>query len=425
MSTWLKYTAVFLVAPAIAAASAVASLSTVLAKKAPERAIQLPIVDANAYADLAMDKIAFAQAGADGGVDGDLASRALQTFRSEPTSSRAISLLALTRQLSGDTEGARRLYADALMLSQRDRLANLSLIEDASQRGKIAFILERYDALLRTGGATADTLFSVLGSAMREEAIVPHLEASLARRPPWAEQFWLRVTPNKEAIENVAKLRLRLLSRRMDNPAGNDAEIVRRLVDNGHLALAYRLFRGVSQQEVNGSGLLRNAEFDDTPGFVPFDWAIFSDAQYSTEVDPLIGALVVFIESSSNTLVARQLLKLPRGRYSVNIRTRDAEAARSTSLSVRIHCADASPVDARGQVSVEPKRGPQAVEYTADCEFSWVELWARSNSASQVSAPTDVMVDAIDLAPAGQAVTSSNRRRVSGAKTSNPALEFG
>lgn len=422
MPNWLKYTIIFLVAPAVASVSAIASLSTVLAKKAPERAIQLPIVDANAYANLAMDELAFAQAGSGDGVGDDLAEKALQTFRSEPTNSQAISLLAFTRHIRGDAEAARKLYADALMLSQRDRLANLSLTEDASHRGMVAFILDRYDVLLRTGGATSDTLFSVLGSAMREEVIVPHLEARLAKQPPWAEQFWLRVTPNEEAIENVGKLRLRLLSRGIDNPAGNDAEIVRRLSDNGHFALAYRLFNHTAEKDAGGSGLLRNAEFNKAPEFVPFDWATYSDARYSAEVDPVLGALVVFIETSSDTLVAKQLLKLPRGRYSVAIRTRDAEVARSTPLSVRIRCADTAPAGAGPAANVEPGGRPGTVDFAVDCDFSWVELWARHDAASQASVPTDVMIEAIDFAPTRQAATSGKQPGRSGRKISSQPL---
>lgn len=423
MSNWLKYTAVFLVAPAIAAASAIASLSTVLAKRAPERAIQLPIVDANAYANLAMEKLAFTQAGAERGGDGTPSGTALQTFRTEPTNSQAVSLLALSRQLKGDAEGARRLYADALMLSQRDRLANLSLTEDASQRGLIAFILERYDVLLRTGGATSDALFGVLSSALREEAIVPHLEASLAKRPPWAEQFWLRVPRSEEAIENAGKLRLRLLTRRIANPAGNDAEIVRRLVDNGHIALAYRLFSLLPKEKGAGSGLLRNAEFTDAPKFIPFDWATYSDARYRTEVDPVLGALVVFIETFENTLVASQVTKLPRGRYSVNTRVRDAQAARSTPLSMRIRCSDAPPADAQRAVYVPLGSGPRLIDHAADCEFSSVEIWARYDAVSQTSEPTDIIIEAIDFAPVGRSVTPGKRSMARGGETSNQALE--
>jgi hypothetical protein len=257
---------------------------------------------------------------------------------------------------------------------------------------------------------------------MREEAIVPHLEASLAKRPPWAEQFWLKVTPTKEAIENVGKLRLRLLSRGIENPAGNDAEIVRRLVDNGHFALAYRLFSGVSRKKAAGSGLLRNAEFNDAPEFVPFDWETYSEARYSTEVDPVLGALVVFIETSSDTLVARQLLKLARGRYTLNVRTRDAEAARYTPLSIRFRCADAPPAGAQGGAYAKQRSGPRVVDYTADCEFSWVEIWARHDAVSQAAGPTDVMVEAIDLVPAGRAIAPGQRPRAGGGEPANQAL---
>lgn len=425
MFKWIRYLAVFLMAPAIAAASASASLSIVLAKKAPERAIQLPIVDANAYANLAADSLAFAQAGGGGGAADEIAARARQTFRSEPTNSQAISLLAFSKQLGGDMAAARGLYADALMLSQRDRLANLSLTEDASQRGQIAFILDRYDVLLRTGGTTSDILFSVLGSALREEAIVPHLEASLAKRPPWAEQFWLRVIPAQGATENLGKLRLRLLSRGIGNPAGNDAEIVRRLVDSGQYALAYQLFTRVAGKKPIGSALIRNAEFNDAPEFQPFDWATFSDARYSAEIDPVLGALVVFTENSSDTLVARQLLRLPRGRYAVQIRTRSGERAGSTPLSARIRCADDSSAVSQNAQSPGATSSRHAARYSVNCDFSWVEIWARYEPASQDSVPAEIMIEGIDLAAADRTAASGTRARPSGSGISRRGFGVG
>lgn len=408
---WLKPAAILILSSALAAASATASLSSVMARAKPELVVSLPIVDGDAYAYLAAASLVGIEAEVGGGsaTRSNLRKNARRAFETEPTNSLAISLLALDRYLDGDTLGARALNAWALELSQRDRSANLSLIEDASERGLVSFILERYDVLLRTGGATSDALFDVIAKAMQEDAILPHIEASLAENPPWAEQFWLKVTPQPAAIRNVGRLRLRLLENGSSNPAENDPDIIRRLVGEGHFEIAYRLFTRLSQEQSESSNLVRNGDFSDVPKYPPFDWVAFSDARYGAEVDPVIGALTLFTESSSETLIARQLLRLPRGGYSVGARVRDPENARSTSITVRLRCAGATgSVDGQATaVAVDNKR--HSIDYREDCDFSWVELWASQKTSSTSSPSDDIAIESITLTPENSASAAHSR----------------
>ena len=396
MRRWFKTAAIVLPALAIAGASASAAMSSVLAGRLPEQAVNFPLVDAEAYVNLAVDSAIDAGA-ADDDPNRTVATLAMRAFRREPTSSKAISALAVERQVSGDYDGAQLLYADALLLAPRNRVANLALIESGSRRGALRMVLDRYDVLLRTGGMTSEMLFDVLATALREPAMVPHADAILARDPPWARTFWLKVAQNDPAIANVGQLRLRQTARGRENPAGNDAAIVGRLVGAGELDLAYRLFRAVTGPDDDGNAYLRNGSFDRAPEYAPFDWATYSDARYGADVDAAAGSLVVFAESPSDSLVARQLVKLPAGDWRLSVALQDTGEAAGTALTVAIRCA----TSANGQrIPVESDSVSAIVRHRSGCPFSYVEVFARKIGPASEIAP-DVVIDSIALTPAG------------------------
>lgn len=383
--------------PSLAVAAALASLSTVLTVALPDRAANLPLADANAYA--ARTSGLFGAGGADGR---DLAQAAradgARTFASEPTSSTAVGLMALSRQLAGDVPATRALYRDTLLLAKRDRGANLWLIEDASANGRIDDALDRYDVLLRTGGAASDALFDVLGTALREDAIVPHLEARLAARPPWAEQFWLRVVPHGPSIANIARLRLRLMDRGIDNPAENDNDIVRRLVGVGELALAASLYRKAAGTSEGGAA--RVSEFTSPHRFPPFDWETFGGPGYGAEIDPKAGVMAIYTEDGVDSLVARQLIVVAStGRHELAYRVRNPDALAALATTVRARCADQGGA-ALQLVTLKSAAGRTTLSLPAACRNLWLELWVRKDSPRS-EAVDDVLIDSIAIRRAG------------------------
>lgn len=400
----LKFAAIFLPASLLAGACGVAAFSTVLAERIPERAVALPIVDGNAYSELALERVD-AKRTDNGSLD--IQTLAARAFRSEPTNSGAISTLALMRQVAGHDAAARTIYADALLLSPRDKVANLALIEDASNRGQIGLILQRYDALLRTGGVTSDALLDVLLTALRERAALPHIEAILTDDPPWAKAFWIKAAVNDPAIANVGLLRLGILRDGKGNPAGNDPDIVSRLVGAGEYATAFAIYRSVSKEKRRGVDLLANAGFDKAPTFPPFDWATYSDARYGAEVDADSGMLIVFAESPVDNLVARQLVALPGGTYSVEATVRDPQETKGTTLTLRIRCANPGAERADRIASTRIGVRSAAVDFPGGCEFVWIELWARKDTPASVYA-TDVAIDSITVRRRGRAGAAAN-----------------
>lgn len=397
MSKPLRLILALAVIPVIAVCAAIASLSIILERALPARAAQMPIVDANAYARQGVQGLS----SINGNGQQDLAFvSGRRTFNAEPTNSTAISLMAFGKQLEGDQQTARNLYEDALLVAKRDRLANLWLIEDASQDGRIGFILDRYDVLLRTGGAASDLLFLVLGTALQEEAILPHLEQRLVRNPPWSEQFWLKVTPNPQAIANIGRLRLRLLQKGIENPAGNDGDILRRLASNGHFEIGFRLFNKLAGNKSNSRRTIYNHEFSEPARFAPFDWETFSASGYGAEVDPAAGALVVYSSDAAEALLARQLVAAPAGPSTLRYRVADKAALRAIRTSLRARCASASgqellsvPIDAASRQSVLSVAG-------TGCRYLWIEVWANRDPANSAPPEYDVLIDSIDVQPA-------------------------
>ncbi|WP_057882117.1 hypothetical protein [Tsuneonella troitsensis] len=406
MSMRLRFFAIFAVAIGLATAAALASTSVILAKRLPERAIDLPIVDGNAYVNGVFNDVASPDQSGKRSSPAVLRNAAVRTFLREPTNSNAISLLAFTSNLNGDKTASRDLFGHALEQSQRNLLANLSLIEDASQNGRIGFILERYDALLRTGGVASETLLDVMTTAMREEAILPHMRSMLEARPPWAEQFWLRVARSRPALANAARLRLDLLKDGYGNPAGNDAELVRRLADDQQYSLAYQLFRKLAPGGQTAGNALRNADFSATPAFVPFDWNTFSDVRYDAEVDPAIKALVTSTESSRETLVGRQLVRLNPGRYAIGMKVRDPRILKDYATQLKMRCAGDGGEATLGTAKT-PTIGSSNFVVSADCPFVWVEVWLRHSGPAGTTPTDDLEIARIDLALASGSASAA------------------
>lgn len=398
MPKTLRIVLAAVVMPALAIAAALSSLSSALTVTMPDRAAQLPLADGNAFAARTMGLLNGIDAGTP---DFTAAARAdgIRTFTSEPTSSAAVGLMALSRQLERDLPAARALYRDTILLSKRDRLANLWLIEDASANGRIGDALDRYDVLLRTGGEASDVLFDVLGTALREDVIVPHLEARLALRPPWAEQFWLRVATHGAAIGNIGRLRMRLQARGVDNPAGNDDDIIRRLVGEGELGLAASVFRQIAGKDGAryGSSI---SDFAEPARFPPFDWETFSGPGYGAEIDPKAGVMAAYTEEGVDTLVARHLLIVAgTGPFELAYQVRNEEALDALVTSIRAQCADHGSAPAQS-VEMASARGRVNLAVPEDCRHLWVELWARKDSPRSEAAD-DVLIDRIAIRRAG------------------------
>lgn len=391
----LRIILVVVILPALAVLAGLFSLSSVATALAPERATMLPTLNGNAFAAEALAELSGlgTPEGADAARSLERAGR--QTFLREPTNSNAVSLMALSRQLSGDVDAARVLYEGALRVDKRNRIANLWLIEDASASGHIGYILDRYDILLRTGGPTSAALYDTMATALKEPAIIPHLEARLARNPPWAEQFWLRVAPNPGAIANLGTLRLRLSDRNIGNPANNDGDIIRRLVGVGEFDIAANLARRVFGLQPARNMTVRNARFATKPQAPPFDWEVFSGADYGAEVDSAGQALSYFSQTGIDNLVARQLLPSKPGRYVLAYRIRNPEATAPLSSTLRAKCATSSSAGA-GSVAMSSAVGEVTIEVPPSCRYLWVEIWSKRRADASTYSD-DVLIDAITL----------------------------
>ncbi len=383
------------VLPALAVFAALFSLSSVATALMPERATQLPVLNRNAFAAEAVAGLAGLGAPQESDAARRLGRAGRETFLSEPTNANAVSLLAMARQLAGDTPVARALYEDALRIDKRNRMANLWLIEDASANGRVGYILDRYDVLLRTGGPTSTALYDTLATALREPAIIPHLEARLARNPPWAEQFWLRVAPNPGAIANLGELRIRLLDRTIANPANNDDDITRRLVGVGALDIAARLVERRLGPPPADRMEIRNSRFARKPQAPPFDWETYSGAGFGGEIDPAGRALSFFAEAGVDNLVAHQLLEARPGRYALAYRVRNPGALAPLDSALRVKCANPSS-PALGTLPMRGATGETTLSVPSSCRYLWVEIWARRKSPTS-DYSDDVEIDSIVL----------------------------
>jgi O-antigen ligase/tetratricopeptide (TPR) repeat protein len=243
------------------------------------------------------------------------AQAALQREPVNAVAARTLGLLAARR---GNEAQANRLMRYSEMLSRRDLLTQLWMIESNVQRNDIGEALRHYDRALRTSDGARDLLFPILIDAAASPAVTPQLGRLLAARPAWWEAFVTRlVTEGRSpmAIEAI------ILATRLDPAIAGERSLlgaaVNRLTQLGDYQRALDLYRRAGG---TGNALVRNGNFEADNRFAPLDWVLGDSLGAGGMMQPgLPGggrALLMVVEpGSSGGTVARQLLVLPAGAY--------------------------------------------------------------------------------------------------------------
>lgn len=284
--------------------------------------------------------------------------RAMQLFREEPLHPQwplvvlaaraalarspanvpAVTMLAAQADAAGKATLANQLFAQSDRLSRHETLAQMYLIEEAVNRGKIDQALVHYDAALSTSRLSFDVLMPVLVAASEQPAVARPLAALLRRRPAWWDEFARRIAVTRGT--SVASLPLLMTALHLDPEDPTERSILsvalERLIDAGQEIRAYALYR----QVVTGPAVpefIRDGGFEGQEGFPPFGWEFRDGNGVSGSVEPHGSghALYISVDAGVDSAVASQRLLLPPGRYALRatIGSEDASGG-ETALSI-------------------------------------------------------------------------------------------
>lgn len=263
-----------------------------------------------------------------------------------PLNAPALRLYGLVSSANSDLAGVRDQMALSDRMSRRDSASQLWLIEDAVARNDVAGALRHYDVALRINEPTRALLYPVLTDAMEEPIIRTRFLPYMQEQPPWLVSFLRHAVSNTRDPRVIADLARQAGGfPEGDVYASLDTELLRRLVGEGYYESAIAHFRSIDGAEPAMLTSLQLTDESTADALKPISWE-----PYSIEgISPiLVGASngLVEIESVIDPgyvgPVARKLLALQPGSYTLNAQMRAQGFGRSDTVGWSLVCAGGS-----------------------------------------------------------------------------------
>lgn len=205
----------------------------------------------------------------------DLSGAARKALRTAPLSGGALRLMGYGADTKGDAKRAERLNLLATKVTQREKGAQLWLMEAAVARNDIKGALARYDFLLATDNSVRDQLFRQLALALADPEIRVAFIPYIRKAPSWLLAFVSHAVGNSPAPE-VISYTIRQASGlpKTKDARGVETALLSRLFAMNKFAEA-RAFYGT----LDGSNakVAVSTAFDDESTnvrFAPMTWAI-------------------------------------------------------------------------------------------------------------------------------------------------------
>lgn len=245
-----------------------------------------------------------------------LARRAL---RADPSLAAAVRVIAFAQERRAGAALSKERILHAATLSRRDLPTNVWLIEDAVSREDVPGALRSFDMALRTSQLAAPLLFPILNNALSDERLVAPTADLLAARPRWRDSFLAQLVTDAP-VQSAAAL-VSALQTRSSAPADDyQQSIMMRLADAGDHDRAWRIYTSGYFRKGERPPLIRAGRFSppiDRPSR-PFGWGFVEDPDKG--IDYVRGAAAapgidLYATDSASGEVARQLLRMPPGRY--------------------------------------------------------------------------------------------------------------
>lgn len=249
-------------------------------------------------------------------------------LKRDATSASAAGILGIVRAQQGDLRHSQALISYAMTVSRRDLPTLIWAIEAAVQRGDINQALQHYDVALRVSPTAPTLLFPILATAAEDRAIRQPLVQLLRKNPPWKNSFVDYLGTKAPDLAASHDVLIALYSARTPLPASPVNLLIQRLVEVDDDARAWSLYRSANP----GASRLgvRNGDFSYAPDIpTAFDWRVEQGDGANAVIVPRAGGGALELEAGGDYggIVARQLLLLSPGAYTIQVRGGAAEGA--------------------------------------------------------------------------------------------------
>ncbi len=292
----------------------------------------------------------------------------------QPIDPVAIRLIGGSREVDGRRPDALKLMLGAQMLSRRDLLTQLWLIEYFSQTDDIERVLRHYEIALTGSNQSAAILFPVLVGALDDPNMVRPVAGLMQRGHDrrWRASLLNELLTKPTAAPNVAALASFVLdpSRAEDQPLYR--VLIRRLVELGAFEQGFDAYRRVTR-DAAATAALRDPGFRAANRVPPFDWELFQDLDRTAAPVPgAAGGLQFSANGSVNGLLARQLVRLSPATYRMSFDLA-LEGGAAPGLTVFVSCASmpGQPGTIVERAPIPSRPGQQNVIFTTTPRCQW------------------------------------------------------
>ncbi len=388
----VKNSFIWIIGITIAVISGLVAVGAIAKNKNPQLAISLQPLNGFAAENLASTPVKLMIAENRGQFPNRINSNAInlakQAFIAEPITPQAVAVLAL----GGAENNKHKLMRDALSLSRREQLITSWMIADSGAREDISAILRYYDTMLRTSSSAAPVVIPVMAAALANDNFVEPFSSLLAKKPPWANQFWGTVVGAPNSLVNAARLREALFKPNESENSYRDAALVRALTSNKNFEQAEALYRLLASQQKTDS-LLENGYFNTEPKYPPIDWQLFSTGEYGAVIAD--GKLELSAIRNSGGRFARQLVILPSGILTIEAKSA-AAIPDDTRIAISLVCAeDIAKMPRPITISLESLVTKQRISNKlTQCRYYWFDIIGRS---AEIGDGFDVGLETISL----------------------------
>lgn len=305
--------------------------------------------------------------------DADLAD-ALAALRREPFATGALTLVGMARDARGDHADAAKIVAAAHRLDKRQLVANAWLIHYyGTSTGHDRDVLNLLDEALKIQPELSQRYMPAFAQALQNSETIAVFQSLLRRQPGWAKDFWQAVAANPAALPNAEVLRSRMLAGH-EQLGPVDTLLMDAFIHAGRMDLALSYAKNLPPIPDDHDSLVRNSSFSQMPVLPPLDWQLISDGRIGAALNESRGTLEINALPGSGGTVARQLIALAPGNYSLLIKLGQAALGHGSDITAHLYCAERGVTAASLSERMVGDLDRAFTIADAGCRFYWLDL---------------------------------------------------
>ncbi len=300
---WMKAAVLSVGAVALSAALAMQAFTNALANDQPAVAAGAFPLNGFALERVALDRL-------NSQAEESLSPLARKILAQEPLSPVSWTILALDQR----DEGAKnRILLAASELNRRTLMLQSNLLLLYASRDDFANSIAVLNQILTVSPEQQKTMFPILIQALKDERSVPEFAQALSFEPDWSNPFLQAAAGDRDALSNLARLRMSLFDKLAVEP-DTDRAIVDALVRAGDLDSAFALYQRISGPgSDNLAGTTsRQGKLGWSSEMPPFDWRLNKGSGERAQIVDDPERLEFFVRRGKAGILAERIISVPQ-----------------------------------------------------------------------------------------------------------------